>query len=64
MIPVQPGWVIVPSETHGQWFHLVGWEDRQPVIAMDTGIHLWRDHFGEDSFCVATLGEWMGNDYR
>lgn len=63
MIPVQPGWVVVPNRKtfKNEWYHLVGWtEDMQPVVAMDIGIAVWRDQFGEDGFCVATHEEWNG----
>lgn len=63
MIPVQPGWVIVPvAQSHvNEWYHLVGWtEDMHPVIAWVTGISLWRHQYGEDKYCVATLKEWAG----
>lgn len=63
MRPVQPGWVIVPNSQAftNEWYHLVGWTDEfQPVIAQDTGVVRWRDAFGEDGYCVATLEEWNG----
>lgn len=62
MRPVQPGWVVVPEKQafNNEWYHLVGWEGLSPVIAMDTGVALWRDEFGEDKFCVATHKEWTG----
>jgi hypothetical protein len=60
--PVQPGWVIVPvKQDHpNEWYHLVGWEELEPVIAYAEGVCLWREIFGEDRFCVATLDEWQG----
>jgi hypothetical protein len=61
--PVQPGWVIVPDrkEFTNEWYHLVGWtNDMQPVIAMDLGVAVWRDQFGEDRYSVATIQEWCG----
>lgn len=60
--PVQPGWVIVPvkQDRPNEWYHLVGWIEREPVIAFDSGVCPWHEIFGEDLFCVATLDEWQG----
>jgi hypothetical protein len=63
MTPVQPGWVIVPVQQSkpNEWYHLVGWTtDMQPVIAMSTGIQVWRHVFGTDAYSVATHYEWVG----
>jgi hypothetical protein len=63
VIPVQPGWVVVPAKqlTPNEWYHLLGWtKDREPVIAWSTGAHEWRSVAGEDPYCIATLEEWCG----
>ena len=62
MKPVQPGWVIVPvKQAHvNEWYHLVGWKQMDPVVGMKTGAASWREQFGEDLYCIATLDEWVG----
>lgn len=59
--PVQPGWVAIPvmTENPNEWYHVVGWVGpTQPVINTQTGTCVWRDVFGSDGFCIATLDEW------
>lgn len=59
--PVAPGWVAIPvmTENPNEWYHIVGWVGPyQPVINSQTGTHMWRDVFGNDGYCIATLDEW------
>lgn len=60
MVPNQPGWVAVPvmQEETGERYHVVGWEDRVPVIATGSGISLITDVIGCDPYSVVPLAEW------